>query len=83
MNVKNNIIRPVLFCLVVLLSCTSVCRLNAQEVANSVNGKTNIQNIKKDIRKNGMMPKTPVKPVLLQDTVVNLNDSLLMATEVL
>lgn len=81
MNVKNNIIRPVLCCLVVLLSCNSVCRLNAQEVADSVNGKTNIQNLKKDIRKNGMMPKTPVKPVLLQDTVVNLNDSLLMATD--
>lgn len=81
MDVKNNIIRPFLFCLVVLLSCTSVCRLNAQEVTDSVNGKTGIQNLQKEIRKSGMIPRSPVKPVLQQDTVVNLNDSLLLATD--
>ena len=81
MNVKMNIIRPFLFCLVILLSSTSVCRLNAQEVADSVNGKTNIQSLQKEIRKSGMIPRFPVKPVLQQDTMVNLNDSLLLATD--
>lgn len=81
MNVKMNIIRPFLFCLVILLSSTSVCQLNAQEVADSVNGKTNIQSLQKEIRKSGMIPRFPVKPVLQQDTMVNLNDSLLLATD--
>lgn len=64
-----------------ILSWLLVCPLGAQEVADTSNNKPPIKELQKEIRRNGMIPRLPEKPVLQQDTAIQLNDSLLMNTD--
>lgn len=77
-NVKEKIMRGFWCCLTILSSMFFVCSLNAQEVADTLN--LNLKERQKELRRNGLKPQTPVKHVLLQDTV-QLTDTLMMSVD--